>query len=118
MENTRKGPFHLVTFNTAPDRAKRLIGRMIERLNDRYEIIHVYNCEFASTVRQHQPNLLFSASMWTPEQAQEIREIAQRERAGIKTHAIPEGLQVQRGSDAILEYLLEKIPPLLDSVEL
>lgn len=40
-----KGPFRLVTVNTAPERAKRLIGRVAESLKDRYTIIHVDNCE-------------------------------------------------------------------------
>jgi hypothetical protein len=44
MSQFRKGPFRLVTVNTAPERAKRLIGRMIEGLQDRYEIEHVANC--------------------------------------------------------------------------
>lgn len=42
--STRKGPFRLVTVNTAPERAKRLIGRLITELQDDYEIIHVDNC--------------------------------------------------------------------------
>ncbi|KAK7181597.1 hypothetical protein DPSP01_011400 [Paraphaeosphaeria sporulosa] len=122
MPDTRKGPFTLVTVNTAPDRAKRLIARMIEGLSDRYDITHVDNCssidQVAAKVRQHQPNVLFSASMWSPEEAKKIRAIAERERSGIKTHAIPQGLQVERGPDAIVEYLLQNVPPLLDSVEL
>lgn len=40
-----KGPFRLVTVNTAPERAKRLIGRMVEALKDRYTIIYEANCE-------------------------------------------------------------------------
>lgn len=40
-----KGPFRLVTVNTAPERAKRLIGRVVEALKDQYTIIHVDNCE-------------------------------------------------------------------------
>lgn len=40
-----KGPFTLVTVNTAPERAKRLIGRVAEALSDRYTIIHIDNCE-------------------------------------------------------------------------
>lgn len=40
-----KGPFRLVTVNTAPERAKRLIGRVAESLKDRYTIIHIDNCE-------------------------------------------------------------------------
>lgn len=44
----RKGPFKLVTVNTAPERAKRLIGRMIDALKDNYDIEHVDNCESKS----------------------------------------------------------------------
>lgn len=43
-----KGPFRLITVNTAPERAKRLIGRVVEALRDRYTIIHIDNCESAS----------------------------------------------------------------------
>jgi len=55
--------------------------------------------------------------MWTPDEAQKIQRIAEQERPGIKTHAIPQGLQVARGPDAIVEYLLANVPYLLDSVE-
>jgi hypothetical protein len=44
MSQQRKGPFRLVTVNTAPERAKRLIARLIEQLQDRYDIEHVANC--------------------------------------------------------------------------
>lgn len=40
-----KGPFRLVTVNTAPERAKKLIGRMVEALKDQYTIDYVANCE-------------------------------------------------------------------------
>lgn len=46
---TRKGPFKLVTVNTAPERAKRLIGRLIEALKDDYDIEHVDNAESKSS---------------------------------------------------------------------
>ncbi|KAF2248135.1 hypothetical protein BU26DRAFT_458230 [Trematosphaeria pertusa] len=117
-----KGPFHLVTVNTAPDRAKRLIGRLIEALKDRYEIHYLANCEtieaVAPTVCQHQPNILFSASMWSPEQVAKIRQLAERERPGIATYAIPQGLQVERGPDAVVEHLVENVPGVLEGVEL
>jgi hypothetical protein len=45
-----KGPYKLVTVNTAPERAKRLIGRVVEELKDQYTIEHVANCES----QQHQ----------------------------------------------------------------
>ncbi|KAI9372149.1 hypothetical protein BJX61DRAFT_542974 [Aspergillus egyptiacus] len=116
--STPKGPFRLVTVNTAPERAKRLIGRMTEALKDRYTIIHVDNCErieeVAPKVTEHMPDVLFSASMWTAEQAREIQSIARSIKPDIKLHAIPQGLQVERGPDAVVEYLLENVPALLD----
>lgn len=41
--STSSGPYKLVTVNTAPDRAKRLIGRVVEDVKDKYTIIHVGN---------------------------------------------------------------------------
>lgn len=52
--------------------------------------------------------------MWTPEQSSHIFEIARKIQPHIKTHAIPYGLQVERGPDAIVEYLVENVPKLLD----
>lgn len=45
MAETAKpaGPFKLVTVNTAPERAKKLIGRLIESVKDTYTIIHCQN---------------------------------------------------------------------------
>ncbi|KAF2270160.1 hypothetical protein CC78DRAFT_528653 [Lojkania enalia] len=121
MPDVRKGPFKLVTVNTAPERAKRLIGRLIDGLHDRYDIEHVANCEnieeVSLKVKQHQPNVLISASMWSSEQAEHIRKIAEQEQPGIKTHAIPQGLQVEKGPDAIVGYLVENVPPLLDTIK-
>jgi hypothetical protein len=59
--------------------------------------------------------LQFCASMWTPEQSSEIQAIARSTVPGIKTTALPQGLQVERGPDAVVEYLLEKVPALIDS---
>jgi len=53
--------------------------------------------------------------MWSPEQAAEIHETARRIVPGIKTHAIPQGLQVEKGPDAIVEYLEVQIPKVLES---
>jgi hypothetical protein len=44
-DSSPKGPFRLVTVNTAPERAKKVIGRLTEALKDRYTIIHVDNAE-------------------------------------------------------------------------
>ncbi|KAJ6169150.1 hypothetical protein N7497_001993 [Penicillium chrysogenum] len=127
-----KGPFHLVSVNTAPERAKRLIGRVAEALSDRYTIIHVDNCEkideVEDKVKQHNPEVLHAEREFRintmnssaplcglPEEAQQIHQIARSVRPDIKLHAIPQGLQVERGPDAIVEHLLEKVPVLLDS---
>lgn len=53
--------------------------------------------------------------MWTTEEATKIHSLARSVVPDIKTHAIPTGLQVERGPDAIVEYLVEKVPILLDS---
>lgn len=39
--------FRLVSVNTAPEHAKRLIGHVIEDVKDRYTIVHVANVESA-----------------------------------------------------------------------
>ncbi|KAF2486957.1 hypothetical protein BDY17DRAFT_321704 [Neohortaea acidophila] len=116
-----KGPYKLVTVNTAPERAKRLVGKMIEGLSDRYQVIHEANCsqidEVHETVSRIQPNVLFCASMWTPEEAEQIQSLARDANPSIVTYALPQGLQVQRGPDAVVEHLIENVPRLLDSAK-
>lgn len=53
--------------------------------------------------------------MWTPEQSQEIEAIARTIIPDIKFHAIPYGLQVAKGPEAIVEYLTDQVPTLLES---
>ncbi|KAK3488181.1 uncharacterized protein B0T23DRAFT_224065 [Neurospora hispaniola] len=136
------GPYKLVTVNTAPDRAKRLIGRVVEDVKDKYTIIHVGNAasieEVKSVVEEHRPNILvwrplvrilkqrreytkiantklqFTASMWTPEEAHQIITIA-KEVVGedLKTFSLPQGLQVNKGPDTVVEYIKENLPSLL-----
>jgi hypothetical protein len=89
--SARSGPWRLVTVNTAPERAKRLIGRMIEALKDRYDIEYLANCEskcltpqfifwiFLLTalladiaevlpkVTQYKPNVIVSSSLFSHE---------------------------------------------------
>lgn len=40
-----KGSYRLVTVNKVPERAKALIGRVAEALQDSYKIVHFANCE-------------------------------------------------------------------------
>lgn len=42
---TAKGPYTLVTVNNAPERAQRLVGRVVQIVKDRYVIKHVANAE-------------------------------------------------------------------------
>lgn len=51
--------------------------------------------------------------MWTPEESAKIQQTAREIVPDIRTHAIPQGLQVERGPDAIVEYLVEKLPEVL-----
>ena len=45
MSTYPKGPYTLVTVNNAPERAQRLVGRVVEIVKDRYIIKHVANAE-------------------------------------------------------------------------
>ncbi|KAG4417305.1 hypothetical protein IFR04_009595 [Cadophora malorum] len=113
-----KGPYKLCTVNTAPERAKRLVGRVVEDVKEDYTILYVENAERIEDVKsmceRNKPDVLFCASMWTKEESDEIQKIAKETVAGIKTMAIPQGLQVEKGPDAIVEFLKEKWPGLVE----
>jgi hypothetical protein len=51
--------------------------------------------------------------MWTPEESSRILAIARETIPGIKTMALPQGLQVEKGPDAVVEYIIEKWPGLV-----
>jgi len=53
--------------------------------------------------------------MWTKEESDQIQAIAKETVPGIKTMAIPHGLQVDKGPDAIVEFLREKWPEVVGS---
>lgn len=52
--------------------------------------------------------------MWTPEEAERIISIAKEIIPTLKTFSLPKGLQVERGPDAVVEYIEEHLPGLLD----
>ena len=52
--------------------------------------------------------------MWTAEQAKEIEAISRTVRPDIRFYAIPHGLQVERGPDAVVQLLVEQVPMLLE----
>ncbi|KAF4121498.1 hypothetical protein GMORB2_1905 [Geosmithia morbida] len=70
--------------------------------------------ELEPTVVKFQPDILCCASMWTVEESTQMREKAKSLVPGIKTHAIPHGLQVKDGPDAIVEHLKVQLPALLE----
>jgi len=43
--NAPAGPYKLVTVNTAPERAKIIVGRVVEAVKERYRIDYVANVE-------------------------------------------------------------------------
>jgi hypothetical protein len=51
--------------------------------------------------------------MWTAGDVQEIQQTARSIKPDIKLHAIPFGLQIERGPDAIVDHLLDQIPRML-----
>lgn len=69
MADTSKpqGPFKLVTVNTAPERAKRLIGRVVEDVKAEYTIIYAANAESksalpSSTISPPLPGMISAAA--------------------------------------------------------
>lgn len=52
--------------------------------------------------------------MWSPEQSSQIFSEAREINPAVKTLAIPQGLQVERGPDAVVEWLLENVPLLIE----
>ncbi|EON64419.1 hypothetical protein W97_03650 [Coniosporium apollinis CBS 100218] len=113
------GPFKLVTVNTAPERAYRLVGRVVENVKNKYTIIHAGNAENIESVKavveEAKPDILFTASMWTPEESQKIIGIAKEVVPDLRTFSLPQGLQVERGPDAVVEYIEEHLPGLLEA---
>jgi hypothetical protein len=55
------GPYRLVTVNTAPDRAKRLIGRVVEDVKEQYDITHAGNA-----ASKHEPSPTFFLHTFSP----------------------------------------------------
>jgi hypothetical protein len=53
--------------------------------------------------------------MWTPEESKSIMNTAKSIIPNLKTMALPQGLQVEKGPDAVVEYIKEKWPGLVAS---
>lgn len=60
-------------------------------------------------------SLQFTASMWTSEQSSRALSDAKEVNPQVKTMALPQGLQVNKGPDAVIEYIKEQLPKLLEA---
>jgi hypothetical protein len=43
--------------------------------------------------------------MWTPAESERIQSIARDIVPGLRTFAVPQGMQVEKGPDAVVEYV-------------
>jgi hypothetical protein len=67
--------------------------------------------------RMNRPQLIhiqFTASMWTPEQSKTVHDTARSIIPDILTFSIPQGLQVNKGPDAVVDFIKENLPSLLE----
>ncbi|KAK5137061.1 hypothetical protein LTR08_001070 [Meristemomyces frigidus] len=114
-----QGPYKLVTVNNAPERAKIIVGRVIEALKDEYTIEYAANAESPEAAKavfeKIMPDVVFTASMWTPEQSSKVLDQAREVNPKVKTLALPQGLQVAKGPDGVVDYIKEQLPALIDS---
>lgn len=46
--------------------------------------------------------------MWTPEQSKAVLDVAREINPKVKTLALPQGLQVNKGPDAVVEFIIEQ----------
>jgi hypothetical protein len=51
--------------------------------------------------------------MWTPEQSKTALDAARMVNPKVRTLALPPGLQAERGPDAVVDYIKEKLPELV-----
>lgn len=52
--------------------------------------------------------------MWTPEQSDFVLSHAREINPAVKTLALPQGLQVERGPDAVVEFIVGKLEGLIE----
>ena len=52
--------------------------------------------------------------MWTSDEAESIQNTARAIQPEIITYALPHGLQVAQGPDAVVQHLVDNVPKLLE----
>lgn len=52
--------------------------------------------------------------MWTPEESSMVVSEARNINPEVKTLVLPQGLQLEKGPDAVVEYIKEQLPALIE----
>ncbi|QIX01725.1 hypothetical protein AMS68_007242 [Peltaster fructicola] len=111
-------PIKLLTVNDTPARAKALVERVIADLGDKHELALVGNVEdpkdVKKSVEELKPDVIFTASMWTEEQAKQAVADAKSVKPDIKHLSLPYGLQKEKGPDGVVAYIKEHLPAVLN----
>eukprot|EP00026_Physarum_polycephalum_P021733 Phypoly_transcript_25191.p1 GENE.Phypoly_transcript_25191~~Phypoly_transcript_25191.p1 ORF type:complete len:123 (+),score=15.86 Phypoly_transcript_25191:23-370(+) len=109
--------FRIVSVNKFPDRAQKIIARVSEELKQSYNLQHVTNVpeisQLSKTLMDQKPDVLFCASVWTPEETKEILNISQKVSPSTKTFVTPAGLHADKGESGVVDFIKAALPALL-----
>ncbi|KAK5090268.1 hypothetical protein LTR05_000439 [Lithohypha guttulata] len=104
--------YKILTVSRYPDKATLMVKRLAEKMNDKYTLIHVANCErveeVSFRVRDLQPDMLVWSSTWTPEQVDAICDIARKLDPNVDLCGLPEEMPSQKSVDVILARMKTK----------
>ncbi|KAF8864201.1 hypothetical protein BDZ45DRAFT_57137 [Acephala macrosclerotiorum] len=102
---------YIVSVNMTPEKAKELVAILIKDLSHKYNLVHVANTNAIYGVSSLleslvvTPHILICSSQWTVEQQSLIQATAKEIVPGIKTIAIPPGLNATKGGEAVVDFL-------------
>ncbi|KAH7360566.1 hypothetical protein BKA65DRAFT_547280 [Rhexocercosporidium sp. MPI-PUGE-AT-0058] len=111
---TQLQPTYIVSVNNTPQRAKELVAILIDELQPQYNLIHLANTESIFGVKTMLeslvvvPEVLICSSQWSIVQQNEVQKLAKGLIRGLKTVAIPPGLNALEGGDAVVGFLKEQ----------
>ncbi|KAH7418243.1 hypothetical protein BKA64DRAFT_194332 [Cadophora sp. MPI-SDFR-AT-0126] len=107
-------PIYIVSVNNTPQRAKELVAILVDELRLEYNLVHVANTDTIFGVKAMLeslvvvPQALICSSQWSVIQQIEVQKLAQTLIPGLKTVAIPPGLNALKGGDAVVGFLKEQ----------
>ncbi|KAH6719966.1 hypothetical protein BKA61DRAFT_707990 [Leptodontidium sp. MPI-SDFR-AT-0119] len=111
---TQVQPIYIVSMNNTPQRAKELVAILINGLQIQYDLVHVANTNSIFGVKAMLeslvvvPQVLICSSQWSAVQQNEVIKLAKGLIPGLKTVAIPPGLNALVGGDAVVGFLQEQ----------